>query len=726
MIGAVEWMVVSSRSFGRAALAVVVVAGLGAQTPPSRIHFGFSPDSSRRQEEIESLLQAKIAPARIEEHLRWLTSRPHRTGTVGARITADYILEALRQYGFEAELVRYDAHLPSPVSVAIELLEPVQQTIPTTEERIEEDPFTDYVEEHPGWNGYSASGDVTAQVVYAHHGSVADFQALETMGVDFRGKIVLLRYYDTGDGRKVANAERFGASAVVLYADPAEDGFPYGDVYPKGNWRPPGGIMRRSVEFLPYAGDPLSPGWASVPGARRLSLAEVKLPGIPVVPISSRSAETILRHLAGPPAPLEWQGALPLTYRVGPGPAKLRVSALMDNRDRPMWNVIGRLPGAASPDQWVGLGNHHDAWIFGAGDPSSGTAALLELCRGLGELAREGHRPRRTLVVAFWDAEEMLLGGSTEWVEEHSQELLEKAVAYINMDSAVFNTDRPLSVAAHPVLHRLFRDVARDIPDPRTGKSLFEAWRDVQNIYRQVPGVDGWGEFFDPERELEQPWVFEAPYDDAAPFFNHLALPSSDMYYGADYGMYHSIYENFHWMKTVVDPDFAYHALMASLQGRVVLRLANAEVPPLDYVTEADYWRMAYRDLESTASAREQEVPGIEEARELIEQWDAEARSLETELTGALAADRDVSALARLYYLASRDFLRPADISYFASRNLFSGDSLDDDVSGSTLPGLRFALDNGDVEKARQEAEIYLAALRRRVESLAAMRRALR
>ena len=450
------------------------------------------------------------------------------------------------------------------------------------------------------------------------------------------------------------------------------------------------------------------------------------MPGIPVVPISSNSAEMLLKNIAGPPAPLEWQGALPLTYRIGPGPAKLRVQTQMDNRDRPIWNVIGRLPGEITPDQWVGLGNHHDAWIFGAGDPSSGTAALLELCRVLGELSGDGYRPRRTLVVGFWDAEEMLLGGSTEWVEEHSQELLEKALAYINMDSAVFNTDRPLSVSAHPVLHRLFRNVARDITDPRTGKTLFEAWRDLQNRYRRVPGVDGWGEFFDPEPELEEPWLFEIPYDDATAFFNHLALPSSDMYYGADYGMYHSIYENFHWMKTVVDPDFAYHALMASLQGRVVLRLANAEVPPLDYTTEADYWRMAYRDLEETASDREQKVPGISEAIELIEKWDAEAHSLETELTAALAAGHDVSDPATLYYLTARNFLRPAAISHFASRNLFSGDSLDDGLSGSTLPGIRFALDNGDMLKAREESDLYLAALRKRVESLAAMRRALR
>lgn len=693
---------------------------------------GFTPRSSDWEREYESRLAGLLSPSRAEEHLRWLTSRPHKAGDEGTRITVEYLHRHLEQYGFETETVRYDAYLPAPGSVFIELVEPVREVIPTTEDRIEGDPFTENVDEHPGWNGYAPSGEGTGEIVYANFGSERDLQALKNMGVDPRGKILLMRYFGTGEGRKVRNAELAGAAGVVLYVDPQEDGYRYGDVYPKGNWRPPGAIMRRSIIFLPYEGDPLSPGWASVPGAKRLRPEEVDLPRIPVLPISYRSAEHVLKLLDGPEAPPDWQGALPLTYKLGPGPAKVHMRTEMDNRDRPMLNVIGRLEGEGYPHQWVLIGNHHDAWIYGAGDPSSGTASLLELCRGLGELARRGFRPKRALVVTFWDAEEMLLGGSTEWVEDHGEELLEKAVAYINMDSSVFNPDRPLSVSSHTALHALFRSVARDISDPRTNRCLFDVWRDLQNQYRHVPSVDGRGEFFNPEKELTEPYIFEAPYDDAAPFFTYLALPASDMYYGADYGMYHSIYENFHWMKTVVDPTFEYHVLMAKLQGWTALRLANADILPLDYVEEARFWRKAYDDLDSVARKRGQSVPGISEARELIDRWHKEAESLRDE-TSELLADPSrmesiqpqLTRINRMIYTAARDFLRaggrpdaPLD------RNLFSGSSYEfQGVSGSTLPGIRFALDKGNPAEAEKECELYLSALRHRVETLAAIRR---
>lgn len=661
---------------------------------------GFSAESAKRQFEIEARLKETILPKRIEEHLQWLTSRPHRTGTEGAKITADYLVQQLKDYGFETELTRYDAYLPAPVSVSIDLTKPVAEKIPTTEDRIEGDPFTESVNDHPGWNGYSPSGEATGQVVYAHYGSAEDFQQLKDLGIDLKGKILLMRYFGTGEGRKVRNAEEAGAAAVVLYSDPAEDGFRYGDVYPKGDWRPPGSIMRRSVVISD--GDPLSPGWASVAGAKRLKPEEAGLPRIPVLPVSYRSAERILSFVNGPVAPYEWQGALGLTYHVGPGSAEVRLRTEMDNRDRPMWNVIGRLTGSTYPDQWVTLGNHHDAWIFGAGDPSSGTAALLTLAEALGNLAREGIRPKRTLLVTFWDAEEMILGGSTEWVEDHEKELLDKAVACINMDSAVFNTDRPLSVAAHPVLHNLFRDAARNIQDPRSGHTLFEVWRDMQSKFRNVPGVDGWGDYFDPSRELKEPYVFEAPSDDAAPFFNFLALPASDMYYGADYGMYHSIYENFHWMKTVVDPTFEYHKVMALLQGFVGLRLANADLLPLDYATEASYWRMAFRNLEQKAQAKKQNPAILHQALTLIDQWETQALRLsQMEKQFLRTHSRVKPEFNRGLYLVSRDFLRSAPQKDSPrERNLFTG-----------------------LFDADKEIPVYIAALQKRVHSLQALRK---
>jgi N-acetylated-alpha-linked acidic dipeptidase len=696
---------------------------------------GFSIQSTSWQREFETRLKKLLSEQKVREHLRWLTSRPHRAGTEGARITAAYLHDRLQEYGFETETIRYDAYLPEPVSVFIELIEPRQEILPTTEELIPGDPFTAQVENHPGWNGYSPTGEATGEVVYAHYGSEEDLVRLEAIGVDLRGKILLMRYFGVGEGRKVHNAERHGAAGVVLFADPAEDGYPYGDVYPRGNWRPPGSIMRRSIEFLPYSGDPLTPGWASVTEARRLSPAEVPLPRIPVLPISYRSAELILRELEGPVAPWQWQGGLGLTYKVGSGPAKLHIRTEMDNRVRPMWNVIGRLKGAVYPNEWVILGNDHDAWIFGAGDPSSGTASLLDLARVLGELGREGYRPRRTLLVAFWDAEEMILGGSTEWVEDNAETLLEKAVAYINMDSSVFNPERPLRVAAHTGLHALFRDVSRDIRDPNSGHSLFEAWRELQNEYRSVPSVDGWGEFLDRTTELSEPWIFEVPSDDASPFYHQLALPASDMYYGGDYGMYHSAYENFHWMETVVDPTFRYHILMAQMQGLVGLRLANADLLPLDFVNEARFWKLAYGDLKAVFTRRGYQLAELDQAVELIARWQEEAEALAREAEELLndeekvkKASSQLPRINKLIYQAARNFLRrEGRRSASTERNLFAGSSHDfEGVSGGTLPGIRFALDKGKWDEAVTEARIYRKALEQRINTLKTIRTRIR
>jgi N-acetylated-alpha-linked acidic dipeptidase len=692
---------------------------------------GFSPTSATRQREIERRLAGSLSTERIEAHLERLSRTPHPAGSKATLEVVDYLQQELGSYGLETEMVEYVGFLPAPISVSLELVEPHHEVLRLTEDRIDSDPFTEAVSDHPGWSGYSPSGLATGQVVYGHYGSEADLERLRAAGIDLAGKILLLRNFGTGEGRKVANAERFGAAGVVLYTDPAEDGYPFGSVYPEGNWRPAGSIMRRSVFFAPYEGDPLSPGWASKPGAKRLTPQEVPLPGIPVVPVSYRTAEQVLSHLRGPEAPGEWQGALPLTYRLGPGPAKLRLTTKMDNRDRPMRNVLAWLKGESATDQWIVLGNHHDAWIYGAGDPSSGTAALLELARALGELARAGIRPQRTLVIVFWDAEEMVLGGSTEWVEDRHAELLEKAVACINMDSAVFNPDRPLSISAHPALHRLFRQVAKDVPDPRTGHSTWQAWLDLQNRYRTTPGVDGWGEFFNPTETLTRPYLFETPYDDAAPFFGLLALPASDMYYGADYGMYHSIYENFHWMKTVVDPDFTYHRVMAQLQGFAALRLANADLLPLDFVEEARLWRLAYDDLATVAQGRDQEVPRLDEALELLEEWHDEAVKLRDDgaalLEGGIVEASSLEPVNQKISRAFLDFYRaeghpgmPGD------RNLFAGSSYDfEGISGSTLPGLRFSLDRGDLDLAAAEVDVYIEALAQRVATVGNLRRLL-
>jgi N-acetylated-alpha-linked acidic dipeptidase len=328
-------------------------------------------------------------------------------------------------------------------------------------------------------------------------------------------------------------------------------------------------------------------------------------------------------------------------------------------------------------------------------------------------------------VLAFWDAEEMLLGGSTEWLEHHKEELLQKAVACINMDSSVFNTDRPLSVSAHPLLHRLFREVTRKINDPKTGMSMFDAWRDRQNEYRHTPSVDGWGYFFNPDQELKEPWIFESPSDDAAPFFHQLSLPASDMYYGADYGMYHSIYENFHWMKTVVDPEFKYHIAMAQLQGFVSLRLANADLIQLDFAGEANYWRMAYKALAETAKEKRLKLPLLQEAMQQIDLWEKEARALESERSALLQKTKaprngHLGELNRKLYLAARDFYRPNGLpGAHLERNLWAG-------SDGILPGLAGSLEKNDAKLLKSEATVYLNALKQRVKTLRSIRAQLR
>lgn len=705
------------------ALACSPVGRLG----PRRLR-GYTAESSRAQVEYERELRERIDPSRIEAHLEQLASGPHPPGTPEAARVAEYVRDRLAEYGWSAEIEEYTAWLPLPIEVELTLLDPSPVPLQTTESPVPGDPWANEqaVARFPGWNGYSASGEVVAPIVYAHHGSDADFRTLIDSGVDPAGKIVLLRYFEVGEGRKVFNAQKYGAAGVILYADPEEDGFAHGAVYPEGNWRPEGSIMRRSVEYEPYTGDPLSPGFASVPGAPRLAPEDTDLPRIPVVPTSYASVRTLMGTIGGPEAPEAWQGALAVRYRLG-GEARVRMVARMDNADRPMRNVMARLEGARFPDEWILFGNHHDAWIYGAGDPSSGTAALLEWARVVGELADEGHPPARTLVIGVWDAEEMLLGGSTEYVEHHRQELLEHAVAKINMDSAVFNTERPLRVAAHASLHDLFREVSATLTDPRTGEPFDRRWAAMQRESFPLGSVDGFGYFWEGQ-SITEPWIFEYPSDDAAPFMNYLALPASDMYYGGDYGMYHSIYENLHWMRTVVDPGFEYHSLMARLQAVAGLRLANADLLPLEFATEAVFWRQAWDDLTDDFGDR---VPLAAEAQALIDAWEGEARGLAADLSRTLSLgdldEAELRAVNRVLYRLPRDFYRPEGTPGRPwNQNLFAGSAHDlENPTGSLLPGIRFALAEGDAEVAAGEAARTVGALRARLDRIRQLRQRL-
>src|SRR6185295_8261569 len=409
------------------------------------------------------------------------------------------------------------------------------------------------------YHAYSASGEVAAPVVYANSGNPADYEWLARRGVDVKGKIVLVRYSlpYSYRGFKALMAEPRGAAGILIYSDPAEDGFKKGKTYPDGPWGPESHIQRGGIVYdFRVPGDPLTPGWASEPGATRIKAAEARsLPKIMSAPLAWRDARPILEALKGPDAPATWQGGLPITYRVGAGPATVHMRVQMDDKVRPIWTVTGRVTGTESPDQLVIVGNHRDAWVYGGVDPSSGTASLLELARSLGALVRQGTRPRRTIVFASWDAEEFSLTSSTEWGEQHARELNDHAVAYLNVDSSVAGPD--FKAAAVPSLNRLITQSARDV--------LGLTDRDDAIVSNRL----GSG-------------------SDYTVFLNFLGVPIADMTFTGPYGVYHSVYDNHLWMQKFGDPGFLRHIAMTRAWGVTALRLANADVLPLDYRATAD------------------------------------------------------------------------------------------------------------------------------------------
>ena len=414
--------------------------------------FGFQ--NSGDETALESRFLAVPDPKLAEEHLRILTQAPHMAGTPEDKATADYVAQKFREAGLETEIVEYRVWMNYPAEISVDLTAPDGVTMHgPSRERVNGDPYQDDPRVVMPFNSMSPSGDVEAEVVYANYGSPADFQKLEQMKIDVRGKIVLVRYGQNFRGVKAFVAQEHGAAGVIIYSDPADDGWRHGDKYPQGPWRPDTGVQRGSIGYMfQYPGDPTTPGIASVPSLEESKRTPpeqaAQLPRIPTTPLSYADAWPILEHLGGPDSPREWQGSLPFTYHVGPGPAKVKIHLKQDYRLRTIWDVIGRVRGSELPDEWVVAGNHRDAWVYGAVDPNSGTAAMLESVHGIGELLKSGWKPKRTIVFGSWDGEEEGLIGSTEWGEQHETELA-NAVAYFNMDVAVSGSEVRGIVGAH-------------------------------------------------------------------------------------------------------------------------------------------------------------------------------------------------------------------------------------------------------------------------------------
>lgn len=553
-------------------------------TPSQSKVFGFRDFSQQYQ--IDQKFLAVPDPKRAEQHLKILTTLPHIAGSVEDHNTAEYVLKQFHVAGLESEIVEYRVWMnrPSEISVSVTAPANVHMNGPTRE-HVDGDTLPDNSKVVMPFNGSSPSGDVEADVVYANYGSPEDFKKLEEMKIDVKGKIVIVRYGQNFRGVKSFVAEEHGAAGVIIYSDPQDDGYFKGDVYPAGPWRPSTGVQRGSIQYMfKYPGDPTTPGFASttdLPESKRIKpeLA-TDMPKIPTTPLSYGDAQPILQNLAGPESPREWQGALPFTYHVGPGPVKVKIHLKQDYRYYPIWDVIGKIPGTKYPDQWVIVGNHRDAWVYGAVDPNSGTAAMLETVHGLSELLKSGWKPERTIVFGSWDAEEEGLIGSTEWGEQHEKDLA-NAAAYFNLDVAVSGTN--FSASAVPSLKGFMRDVTRFVPSPKGGM-LYNVWRDekTKQPERRSPDFNQ-GRTPNAKVENDVPVGDLGSGSDYSVFIQHLGIPSTDMTSSGSYGVYHSAFDNFNWFKKFGDPTFVYEQEMARVLGLEALHMAAADVLPYDY-----------------------------------------------------------------------------------------------------------------------------------------------
>ncbi|HKP46926.1 MAG TPA: M28 family metallopeptidase [Pyrinomonadaceae bacterium] len=702
-------------------------ATVWSQNSAATVLSGFTSESSAAEQRWENEFRAIPEANSAREHLRRLTAEPHVAGTKEDYDTAIYVRDQIRSYGINAELKEYDVLLPYPKQPSIvELVAPRRERLAVKEAVVPEDPSSSNPKIIPLFNGYSASGDVTAPLVYVNYGLPPDYEALEKAGVDVKGKIVLARYGNSFRGVKAKVAQDHGAIGLLIYSDPADDGYAQGDVFPKGPWRPLTSAQRGSVQYLFQSpGDPLTPGTPSIPGTPRIKREEVtNLTKLPVQPISYGDARRLLEPLKGPIRPRGFQGGLPFAYHVG-GTSDVRVhlKTEMDYQVRKIWDVISRIDGNEEKDRWVVMGNHRDAWTFGAVDPNSGTTAMLEAARAFGGLLKRGWKPRRTIILCSWDGEEYGLLGSTEWAEENAEQLKANAVAYLNMDAAVSGPN--FGASSVPSMWKLIRAVARDVPDPKSGKTVYQQWQDRTREQRPE------AELADAETGTDTR-IAEARIgalgsgSDYTPFLQHLGVPSSDFGFGGDYGVYHSAYDDFYWMSHFGDPTFMYHVTAARLWGSVAMRLADAEALPLDYRDYAAQIRDFFTESMKTARYRKLTTGVNDKAMsDAIDEFAAEAERAEGARISALSETRAGSANARLQRIndgliaVERDL---TDARGLRGRTWYTHQIYAPGVytgyAAQPLPDFRQALDDRNNVNAADALERIVAALKRATETL--------
>jgi N-acetylated-alpha-linked acidic dipeptidase len=537
----------------------------------------------------------------IRENNRHLSAEPHHVGSPADAENARWMQQKFREWGLDAKIETFDVLFPTPKERVLELLEPTRFKAGLAEPPVSGDPTSSQADRQlPTYNAYSIDGDVTAPLVYVNYGVPADYELLERMGVDVRGKIVIARYGASWRGIKPKVAAEHGAVACLIYSDPKDDGFFEGDVYPKGAYRPSAGVQRGSVADMPlYPGDPLTPGVGATKDAKRLDKKDAAtLTKIPVMPISYGDAQPLLAAIEGRVAPREWRGALPITYHVGPGPAKVHFKVAFNWTMATLHDVIVRIPGSTWPEEWVIHGNHHDGWVNGSTDPTSGMAALLEEGRAFGELLKRGWRPKRTIILCAWDGEEPGLLGSTEWVETHAAELQQKAAAYINTDS---NGRGYLDIEGSHSLEALANEISLDIEDPVQKISAGKRARLKVIADAKTP---------EERREARERANLRISAlgsgSDFTPFLQHIGVASLNMGFGGEggSGVYHSIYDDFAWYTRFGDPDFAYGRTLAQTTGTTLMRLASADVLPFEFGSLADTVAKYVQEIQDLAKEK--------------------------------------------------------------------------------------------------------------------------
>jgi N-acetylated-alpha-linked acidic dipeptidase len=702
------------------------------QTQAQTSILGFTPSAAAHQAEIENKFKAIPSPDEERRQHHIFTAEPHVAGSPRNNELARYIADEWRNEGLEDVVIRrYDVYGSNPKFTSLEMVAPVHYRAILRELPVPSDPDMKNKSISSAWSGMSASGEVTAPLVYAHSGNPEDYDFLRKQGIDVKGKVVLVRYSNPYSyrGFKALTAEREGAAAILIYSDPAEDGYKKGKVVPNGPWGPEYHIQRGAITYdFMVPGDPLTPGWASVPGAKRIPAEQaVSIPKIMALPLSWHDAKPLLANMDGPVAPNDWQGGLPIKYHLGGQRVRVHVKIEMDNSTQPYYVVEGRIRGAQLPDEWIVLGNHRDAWVFGGVDPSSGTASMMELTRALGKLAKAGTRPRRTIVVCSWDGEEVGLTGSTEWGEQFADELRNKAVAYINVDEATSGPNFHGQAVAS--LAPMLVETSRTLKDP-SGKTLYEAWKETTARER---------------REAKQPdEVTDSNLADTrigsgsdhTVFLNFVGMPVLGLQFDGPYGVYYSAYDDFFWMNHFGDPGYRYHTLMSQLWGVLALRLANADLLPFDFASYASNIRQFVNELEKNdkamwgqppspalsraegavqpGEARQQPPLDLKPVLDAIDDFEAAGKRLDESAARALATGAINAKLATTInhgtMQVERNWLNPDGIPgrpWF--KHILYGARFT--YAHLELPGLTEAVEKQDWITAKQQAEILRQAL---------------